>query len=78
MQSGTNQFQPRINPHVRRDFSIDDCALIEKLCGVHKDSCSFPFDERIAELIGDFGRACTATSQSNAIAEALRNGERPC
>jgi len=69
MQSGVaNDFRCHISSRVSRELSIDDCALIEELCGVYMDIYSSPSDERIAELIGDFGRGRTATPTSQATA----------
>ena len=69
MQSGvTNDFRSHISSRIGQELSIDDCALIEELCGMYMDIYSSPFDERVAELIGDFGRGRTATPASEETA----------
>jgi hypothetical protein len=68
--SGANDVRVRISSRVARELSIEDCALIETLCAVYMDinSSSFRFDDRIAELLGDFGRCRTVTPASEATA----------
>ena len=71
MQSSeANDVRVRISSRVARELSIEDYALIDTLCAVHMDinSSSFSFDDRIAELLGDFGRCRAVMPGSEATA----------